>query len=188
MSATPQHSRCYGLLAEFTSAHDILAAVRASRGAGYERLEAFTPYPVDGLAEALGLRKSPIPLLALIGGLLGAATGWFLQWYSAVIDYPIDSGGRPLYSWPAFIPSTIELGILGACLCAFGGMLWLTGLPRLRHPLFDAPDFERVSRDRFFLCIRSEDPMFDLELTQAWLMALAPLRVAATPMRPQEPA
>lgn len=188
MSAEPRRPRCYGLMAEFAGAQEILEAVRASRGAGYERVEAYTPYPVDGLAEALGLRKSPIPLLTLIGGLVGAAAGWFLQWFSAVVDYPLNTGGRPLYSWPAFIPSTIELGILGACLCAFGGMLWLAGLPRLRHPVFDTPGFERVSRDRFFLCIRSEDPMFDAERTHAWLMALTPLRVAAAPMNPKEPA
>lgn len=188
MSAGSKCSRCYGLTAEFASAHAILEAVRASRGAGYERIEAYTPYPVDGLAQALGLSKSPVPLLTLIGGVLGAATGWFLQWYSAVIDYPINSGGRPLDSWPAFIPSTIELGILGACVCAFGGMLWLAGLPRLRHPMFDTPHFEQVSRDRFFLCIRSEDPMFELERTHAWLMDLSPLGVAATPVNPQEPA
>jgi hypothetical protein len=183
-----ERSRCYGLMAEFTSAHDMLEAVRASRGAGYRRIEAYTPYPVDGLPEALGLRKSPIPLLTLIGGALGAATAWFLQWYSAVVDYPLNAGGRPLYSWPAFIPSTIELGILGACLCAFGGVLWLARLPRLRHPVFDTPGFERVSRDRFFLCIRNEDPMFDPQRTHAWLMALSPLRVETTPMNPKEPA
>jgi len=188
MSARPRRGHCYGLTAQFASAQDLLEAVRTSRGAGYERIEAYTPYPVDGLAEMLGLEKSPVPLLTLIGGVIGAATGWFLQWYSAVIAYPLNSGGRPLDSWPAFIPSTIELGILGACLCAFGGMLWLTGLPRLRHPMFDTPDFERVSRDRFFLCIRSEDPMFDLEQTQAWLAGLSPLLVGATPMRPEEPA
>lgn len=188
MSVESQRSRCYGLTAEFASAEQILEAVRASRGAGYERVEAYTPHPVDGLAEALGLRRSPIPLLTLIGGLLGAATGWFLQWYSAVLDYPLNTGGRPLYSWPAFIPSTIELGILGGCVCAFGGMLWLAGLPRLRHPVFDTPDFERVTRDRFFLCIRSEDPMFHPERTHAWLMALSPLRVATTPTSPGEPA
>lgn len=183
-----ERARCYGLMAEFASAEKILEAVSASRGAGYGRIEAYTPYPIDGLAQALGLRKSPIPLLTLIGGLLGAASGWFLQWYSAVIDYPLNSGGRPLDSWPAFIPSTIELGILGACLCAFGGMLWLAGLPRLRHPVFDTADFERVTRDRFFLCIRSEDPMFHPERTHAWLMALSPLRVVTTPMGPKEPA
>ncbi|HEY6517334.1 MAG TPA: DUF3341 domain-containing protein [Steroidobacteraceae bacterium] len=188
MSAGSKRSHCYGLTAEFASARGILEAVRASRGAGYDRIEAYTPYAVDGLAQALGLRKSPIPLLTLIGGLLGAATGWFLQWYSAVIDYPINSGGRPLNSWPAFVPSTIELGILGACICAFGSMLWFADLPRLRHPMFDTPGFEHVSRDRFFLCIRSEDPLFDLERTHAWLMALAPLRVATTPMNPEEPA
>ena len=109
MSAVAQHPRCYGLMAEFGSSHEIVDAVRAARGVGYQQIEAYTPFPVDGLSEALGLRKSPVPLLTLIGGLLGAAGGWFLQWYSAVIDYPINAGGRPLYSWPAFVPSTIEL-------------------------------------------------------------------------------
>jgi hypothetical protein len=186
MSARAQHPRCYGLTAEFGSAHEVLEAVQASRGAGYRRIEAYTPYPVDGLADALGLRKSPVPLMTLIGGVVGAAAGWFLQWYSAVVDYPLNSGGRPLYSWPAFVPSTIELGILGACICAFGGVLFLSGLPRLRHPIFDTPDFDRASRDRFFLCIRSEDPLFDLERTRAWLTALAPLNVASTPKDPEE--
>jgi hypothetical protein len=175
-------------MAEFGSSQKILQAVRAAREAGYQRIEAYTPFPVDGLAEALGLRKSPVPLLTLIGGLVGAATGWFLQWYSAVIDYPINTGGRPLYSWPAFVPSTIELGILGATLCAFGGVLLLSGLPRLRHPVFETPDFEHVTRDRFFLCIRGDDPLFDLERTHAWLTALAPLRVLSTPPAPEEPA
>jgi hypothetical protein len=186
MSGRTRHPACYGLTAEFASAHEALEAVRASRGAGYRRIEAYTPYPVEGLPEALGLRQSPVPLLTLIGGLLGAATGWFLQWYSAVVNYPINSGGRPLYSWPAFVPTTIELGILGACICAFGGALFLSGLPRLRHPMFDTPGFEGASRDRFFVCIRSEDPMFDPERTHAWLAALAPLRVASTPMSQEE--
>jgi len=188
MSDGGRQPGCYGLMAEFGGSQEILEAVRASRGAGYRRIEAYTPFPVDGLAEALELRKSSIPLLTLIGGILGVAVGWFIQWYSAVIDYPINSGGRPLNSWPAFVPTIIELGILGACLCAFGGALLLSGLPRLRHPVFDTPGFERVSCDRFFLCIRSDDPLFDRERTHAWLAALSPLRVASTPMHPGEPA
>jgi hypothetical protein len=167
----------YGLLADFPSAEALLAAVRAARESGYRQLEAYTPFAVDGLAEALALRRTRVPLLALIGGVLGGVGAFALQWYSAVVNYPINSGGRPLNSWPAFIPATFELAVLGAALATFFGMLALNGLPRLRHPLFDVPEFDLASRNRFFLCIRSTDAHFSSQQTQRWLEAQRPVRV-----------
>lgn len=143
----------YGVMGEFSEAERIVEVARALRSEGY-RLEAYTPFSVDGLPEALGLRAARGPRYALIGGIVGATAGYFLQWYSAVIDYPIDSGGRPLHAWPAFIPATFEMAVLGAALAVFFGLLLANGLPRLRHPVFDAADFDLASRNRFFLCVR----------------------------------
>jgi hypothetical protein len=173
--------RLYGLMAELQGAEQLVAAARAARAAGYRKLEAYTPFSVEGLPEALELPPNRVPLIALIGGIVGGAGAFFLQWYTAVIDYPINSGGRPLNSWPAFIPATFELAVLGAALAAFAGFLALNGLPRLRHPVFDTPDFDLASRNRFFLCIRSDDPLFDLQRTREWLLGLEPLRIAQTP-------
>jgi hypothetical protein len=174
-------SHCYGLVAEFNSAERLVEAAQAARRCGYRRLEAYTPFSVPGLAEALDLPASRVPLITLIGGVVGGAGAFFLQWYSAVIDYPINSGGRPLNSWPAFIPATFELAVLGAALAAFAGMLVLNGLPRLRHPIFDTPDFHLASRNRFFLCVRSDDPLYEPERTREWLQSLQPLRIVITP-------
>ncbi len=174
-------SGCYGLLAEFDTPEALIDAVTAARKAGYRRLEAYTPYFVEGLAEALALPPSRVPLLTLLGGIVGGAIGYFVQWYSAVIDYPINSGGRPPDSWPSFIPPTFETTVLGAALAAFVGMLVLNGLPRLHHPIFDAPDFDLVSRNRFFLCIRRDDPRFDPDRTESWLAQLTPRRIASVP-------
>jgi hypothetical protein len=172
---------CYGLVAEFSSAEALLEAVRAARAAGYRRLEAYTPFSVEGLPEALGPSPDRVPLFTLIGGIVGGIGGFFLQWYSAVVDYPINSGGRPLNSWPAFIPATFELAVLAAALAAFGGMLAFNGLPRLRHPIFDTPDFHLASRNRFFLCIRGDDPLFDPRRTHEWLATCSPVRIVVTP-------
>ncbi|HYX75058.1 MAG TPA: DUF3341 domain-containing protein [Steroidobacteraceae bacterium] len=171
----------YGLMAEFGSTEALLAAVHAARAHGYRHLEAYTPFSVPGLPEALELPRDRVALITLLGGLFGGAGAFFMQWYAAVIDYPINSGGRPLNSWPAFIPATFELAVLGAALAGFGGMLVLNGLPRLRHPVFDTPDFHLASRNRFFLCVRAEDPLFDSERTRAWLATLAPVGIVQTP-------
>ena len=171
----------YGLLAEFATADALLAAAREARAAGYRLVEAYTPFSVEGLPEALALPRNRVSLLTLIGGVLGGAGAFFLQWYSAVLDYPINSGGRPLNSWPAFIPATFELAVLGAALATFGGMLVLNGLPRLRHPLFEVDEFHLASRNRFFLCIRSGDRRFSAAETRTWLETLRPVRIVAVP-------
>ncbi|HWT72233.1 MAG TPA: DUF3341 domain-containing protein [Oxalicibacterium sp.] len=164
----------YGLLAEFATADDLLAAVRRARDAGFV-VEAYTPFAVDGLPEAIGFPRNRVPFVTLIGGIVGGAGGYFLQWYSAVVDYPLNIGGRPLHSWPSFIPVTFEMTILGAALAAVFGMLMMNGLPRLRHPLFDVPDFDLVSRNRFFLCLRA-NRTFDRDKADALMRELPAIR------------
>jgi len=167
-------------MAEFGDAESLLAAARRC-AATYRDLDAYAPFAVDGLAEAAGLRKDRASLFTLLGGVAGGAGIYFLQWYTAVVDYPINSGGRPLHSWPAFIPATFELTILAAALATFAALLVLNGLPRLNHPVFEAKDFDLASRNRFFLAIRATDPRFDVERTRADLEALQPLRVVTVP-------
>jgi hypothetical protein len=166
----------YAMVAEFADPTSLLAAVRACR-ARYANVDAYAPYAVDGLAEALGFRRNRVPLVTLIGGFAGGAGIYALQWYSAVIDYPINSGGRPIDSWPVFVIPTFELAVLGAALAAFIGMLALNGLPRLRHPIFNARDFDLASRNRFFVAVRATDPAFDADDVRRMLEALHPIRV-----------
>jgi hypothetical protein len=181
------NASCYGLLAEFATAESLLQAARQARSRGYRLLEAYTPFSVEGLPEALALPHSKVPLFTLIGGVIGGAGAFFMQWYTAVVDYPINSGGRPLNSWPAFIPATFELAVLGAALATFGGMLLLNGLPRLRHPLFELEEFHFASRNRFFLCVRAGDPRFDPAQTRDWLESQKPVRVLVVPADPDLP-
>lgn len=171
-------SALYSLMAEFASAEALLVAARHTYAEGYREIEAYSPFPVEGLSEAIGFTSNRVPLLTLLGGILGAAIGYFIQWYSAVIDYPLNVGGRPLNSWPAFILVTFDLAILGAALAAVFGMLLLNGLPRLSHPVFNARDFDLATRDRFFLGIKANDPLFDGEATRRFLESLRPLNVA----------
>ena len=159
----------HGLLGCFDDADALLAAAGAARRRGYRRLDAMSPFPVDGLAEAIGFRPSGIPWIVLAGAVVGGALGYALQWWTAVIDFPFNSGGRPLHAWPAFIVITFELTVLGGALAAFIGMLAASGLPRLYHPLFNAPSFQLASRDQFFLVIEATDPLFDLRRTDAFL-------------------
>ncbi len=173
--------KSYGWLAEFKTAEELLEAVRRARAAGYRRIEAYTPFPVEGLAEAVGTYKDRIPLITLIGGVIGGTGGYFLQWYSAVIDYPLNQGGRPYHSWPAFIPITFELTVLGAALFAVVGMLALNGLPKLYHPLFNRPEFELASRSRFFLCLRGGDSRDESEAIREFLASLKPLALNEVP-------
>jgi ActD protein len=169
----------YGLMAEFRDTGAVVAAARRAREAGYEKIDAYTPFPIEELSEALGWRtRGRLPKLVLIGGLVGAAAGYGLQYYASVIAYPVNVGGRPLHSWPSFIPITFETAILFAALTAVLGMLALNGLPRPYHPVFNAPNFALASSDRFFLCIESADPRFDPEQTRAFLESVGAIGVS----------
>ena len=165
----------YGVLAEFEQPEELVAAAASARQAGYRRLDAYTPIPVHGLSEALGLRATRLPWLTLLGGLLGGTAGYALQYYTAVIAYPMNVGGRPYHSWPSFMPIVFELTILGAALFSVLGMLGLNGLPRPYHPLFAVPEFKMASRNRFFLCIEARDPRFRLADTWSFLESLRPM-------------
>jgi hypothetical protein len=171
----------YGLVAEFDDPAALLRAAEAERQAGYRRADAYSPFPVEGLAEALGFRRTGIPRLVFLGGLAGCVGGFAMQYYAAVISYPINVGGRPLNSWPAFLPVTFELTILVAALVAVLGMLALNGLPMPYHPLFHVPRFALATRDRFFLCIEAADPKFDPEGTRRFLEGLSPREVSEVP-------
>ncbi|HEY6111766.1 MAG TPA: DUF3341 domain-containing protein [Chthoniobacterales bacterium] len=168
----------FGLAAEFETHADLVRAAEVACARGYRKMDGFAPFPVEGLAKALGKQRSWLPLLVLIGGIIGALGGYFMQWYANLIDYPINIGGRPLHSRPAFIPITFELSVLAAGLIAFFGALFFSGLPRLYHPLFHLPEFERASQDRFFLCIEARDAEFDAAKTREFLESLRPIRIA----------
>lgn len=171
MSTRP---RLYGLMAEYETAEQVRSATHLAWKAGYRSMDAYTPYPVEGLARELGERHTRIPFAVLVGGLTGGAVGFFMQYWSMAVDYPFNAGGRPYNSWPAFIPVTFEVFILIASFTAFLGMLFLNGLPRPNHPVFNVPRFGRASQDRFFLCIESADPQFDEVATAAFLAATEP--------------
>jgi hypothetical protein len=162
----------YGVMAEFDSADKLLRAAREAQANGYRRMDAYTPFYVEGLSHALGQPGTRLPWLALVAGMIGAATGYLLQVYGNAVDYPYNAGGRPLHSWPAFIPVTFELTILFAALATVLGMLALNGLPRPYHPVFNAPRFAMASRNRFFLCLESSDPKFDRHSSRRFLESL----------------
>lgn len=167
----------YGLMAEFDNPSDAVAAAREVYERGYRRIDAFSPYPVEELSEAIGVHRTPMSLIVLIGGLIGGALGYLMQYYIAVWDYPIVVAGKPLHSWPAFIPITFECTVLGAGLFAVFGMLALNGLPEPYHPVFNAPNFALASRDRFFVLVESADPKFDRDQTAEFLRSLGPREV-----------
>lgn len=167
----------YGLLAEFAGEEALLEAVRQTRGAGYSRVEAYSPFPVEGMAEALGVRGRRLPWIVLGGGIVGGGAGLFMQWYSSVVDYPLNIGGRPYASWPSFVPVAFEMTILFAGIAAVLGMFALNSLPEPYHPVFNVPEFAGASRDRFFLSIESADPQFDLERTRDFLQGLGARQV-----------
>lgn len=173
MGTPSKQEPVYGLLAEFDQADAVLAAARQAYAAGYRRMNAYTPFPLEGLSEALGQKPTRLPWLVLLGGILGGSAAYFMLYYASVISYPLNVGGRPLHSWPSFIPITFEMTVLGAAFAGFFGMLALNGLPHPNHPLFDVPAFSLASRDRFFLCIQVGDPLFQLEQTRHFLEGLA---------------
>jgi hypothetical protein len=164
-------------MAEFEHSMDLLNAARRARDEGYRRFEAYSPEPVEGLADAMGLKHSKVAGVVLAAALIGAATGYLLQYYALAIDYPFNTGGRPLNSWQIFIVITFELAVLFGGIAAFIAVLALSGLPRPYHPVFNVPGFARVSRDRFFLVIESSDTRFDEERTRRFLLSLAPREV-----------
>ena len=174
-------SRPWGLLAEFATADDLLAAAHAARKAGYTRTEAYSPFHVEGLAEAVGFRGTRVAGITFTGGVLGGAGAYFMQWYAAVVDYPVNIGGRPLHSWPMFIPITFEMVVLGGAIAAVLTLLIGSGLPRLSYPILKAKDFDLATRNRFFLCLRSDDPSFDVDATARFIDRLHPLRRTEVP-------
>ncbi len=167
----------HGIMAEFAQPEQLLAATRAAYQAGYRKMDAYTPYAVEGVAEALGFTHTKVPLITLLGGITGALTAYGMQWYSAVVDYPLNVGGRPLHSWPAFIPITFELTVLFAAIAGLIGMLWLNGLPKPYHPVFNAPQFKLASQTRFFLCIEARDHVFNADEVRQFLREQNPISV-----------
>ena len=168
----------YGLMAEFETPDALVHAAERARLAGYREMDAYSPIPIEELNEALGLRRTRLPMLVLAGGILGGLAGYSLEYWSQAIAYPLNIGGRPLHSWPHFIPVTFETTVLGAALCAFVGMWARNGLPMPYHPVFNVPAFARASRDRFFLVIESADARFDRQATGQFLESLHPVGVS----------
>ena len=166
-----------GLAAEFKTPDELLYAAKHAYSEGYRKIDAFSPYHVDGLSEALGQSRKGVAAITLLGGILGGTLGYAMLYYSAVMDYPINVGGRPLHSWPAFVPVTFELTILFAALGAAIGMLALNRLPQLHHPAFEIPNFAERSDHRFYLYIESSDPLFSLRTTSAFLRRQNPAHV-----------
>ena len=165
-------SRIYGVIAEFDSATALVNAARAAREKGYRKLDAYSPFPIEELSDALHLHKNWLPLIVLLGGIAGGIAGFLLQYYVTVVYFPINVAGRPLNSWPAYIVITFEMTILLAAISAVLGLLALCGLPIPYHPVFNVPRFRLASRNRFFLCIEAADPMFDRDRTCSFLESL----------------
>ncbi len=171
----------YGLMAEFDSSTDLVVATKAAYAVGYRKMDAYSPFPVEEASEALGFHKSRVPLIVLLGGLFGGLSGFALQYWINVISYPLNIGGKPYDSWPAFIVPTFELTILFAGLSGVVGMFALNGLPMPYHPLFNVEKFGAVTRDKFFLCVEAADPHFDIVNTQKFLESLKPLSISEVP-------
>lgn len=171
-------SPLHGVLAAFRTPKELLAAIHRAKEAGYSQMDAYTPYPIESVYEALGHHHSKVPLITLAGSLLGAAGGFGLPYWISVVDYPLNVGGRPFFSWPAWIPVTFECAILLGGLSAMVGMFLVNGLPRPYHPVFNVPSFSAASRDRYFLCIEAGDAKFDARAARELLASLNPLEVS----------
>ena len=171
----------FGLMAEFENVNDAIVAARRTYAAGYRKLDAYSPFPVEELSEAIGFHKNGVALICLIGGLLGGTAAFTLQWWINNVSYPLNIGGRPLNSWPSFIIVTFEMTILFSGLSAVFGMLALNGLPMPYHPVFNVPRFEQVTRDKFFIVIFSSDKNYDVIGTRQFLEGLGATMVAEVP-------
>lgn len=178
MSMDTEQKQIYGLMAEFEEPEKLQWAARRTYAAGYRKIDAYSPFPIEGLAENMGRGRTWISLLVLGGGLSGAVGGFLMQWYATVISYPLNVGGKPLNAWPAYIPITFELTILLAAFAAFGSIIVLNGLPQPYHPVFNVPEFEKASRDGFFLAIESADPKFDRQKTEQFLANLGATKIS----------
>lgn len=168
----------YGIMAEFDNPSSLVSAARAAYDKGFRKLDAYTPFPIEELSDVLHLHKNKLPLIVLCGGILGGLTGYLMQYYVTVLYFPINIGGRPLHSWPSYIIITFELTILFAAISAVLGLLGLCGLPMPYHPVFNVPRFATASRDRFFLCIESSDPLFDPQKISGFLETFDPKEVS----------
>jgi hypothetical protein len=168
----------HGIVAEYATPDELLSACRKARAAGYRRMDAYTPYPIEEVADAIGFEKTRVPLLTLAGGILGGLSAYLLQYWISTTAYPLNVGGRPMHSWPSFIVITFELTILFAGITAVVGMLGLNGLPEPYHPIFNHPRFTSASRHRFFLCIEAKDPNFEPSETKLFLQATEAIDVA----------
>ena len=177
MTAAP----IYGLMAEFETPTELVEAAKGAYAAGYRKMDTYTPYPLEEAAEAIGTHHNRVSLVVLVGAMLGMIGGYSLEYWVSAVAYPINVGGKPFHSWPAFIPVTFECTILGASLAAVFGMLALNGLPQPYHPVFNSPNFVRASKDRFFLCIESQDPKFSLGETRRFLDGFHPDVVTEVP-------
>ena len=171
----------YGMMAEFDTPVALVEAAKRTYQAGYKRIDAYTPFPVEGLAEEIGFHRDEVPLVVLIGGIVGGLTGYLMQYWMSAVAYPLNIGGKPYHSWPAFIVITFEMTILFAGISAVFGMLALNGLPMPYHPVFNVPRFARASRDRFFLVVFSSDVKYDPAATRQFLESLDPRSVSEVP-------
>lgn len=175
---TKQSPALYGIVAEFDTPEELVAAAGAARRAGYKKMDAFAPFPVEGLSDAIGFKDKYIPILMLCAAMFGTTWGFGLQYFGLAISYPLNIGGRPLWSWPNFLPIGFEATILT---CAFTGVIMmfaLNGLPQPYHPIFNAPNFERASTDKFFLLIEARDEKFDVAGTREFMQGLGTERVS----------
>ena len=171
----------YGIMAEFDSAQHLVDAAHHTYEAGYVKIDAYSPFPIEGLAEAMGFHKNSVPLVVLIGGLLGGLSAYALQYWISAVSYPINVGGKPYHSWPAFIVVTFEMTILFAGISAVFGMLALNGLPMPYHPVFNVPRFALATKDRFFLIVFSSDPKYSASETRRFLEGLVPRSISEVP-------